>query len=466
MPDPEAQYLNTLIGELTKWQGVEEYIALQAEAEQRINSEERRIDPTLEIIRKSSKKQEEEEPQTELLKNIAEAVEKLPRFVLIGDPGAGKTTMLRYLTLEQARRRLAWLEAGRKGTPPPIPYMLYLSQWKDGQTPLVFVQSQWTLGSDLAQELQKGNVWLYLDGLNEMGARGTEKAAQLREWLKAANAPQHVIVTCRKNDYNEALDLQLDTVLVKPLEDEQIRAFAVRYLSEEKVKPFLERIFPESSWEEHRSLIHLARNPYMLAALLTVYEYQGDLPTNTGALFHTLAQVLWERERLRNTRGWVKYETMRERFGQLAFDIIDTDQRPDVSITYALERIKDEDLLRAGAGAGFIQLNQDRLHFSNQLMLEYFAAWGLQRVGVKTRIRPPEFSWLGRRRAQKWDQVVMALCGIVADANDLISHIAEVDPFLAVECIGSGVEISSTTQSLVIEKLSHVLKEHRFQTKR
>ncbi|RME00354.1 MAG: TIR domain-containing protein, partial [Bacteroidetes bacterium] len=466
VPDAEAQYLNTLIGELTKWQGVEEYIALQAEAEQRVNPEEKRIDPALALIIKMAKKQEEK-PQTEPLQNIAEAVEKLPRFVLIGDPGAGKTTTLRYLALEQARRRLAWLEAGRKGPPPPIPHIVYLPQWKDGQTPLAFVQSQWTLGGDLAHELQKGNVWLYLDGLNEMGAKGPEKAAQLRAWLKAAeNAPQHVIVTCRKDDYNEALDLQQNTVLVKPLEDEQIRAFAARYLSEEKVEPFLARIFPQSRWEERRSLIHLARNPYMLAALLTVYEYQGELPTNTGALFHTLAQVLWERERLRNTRGWVAFEQMRERFGQLAFDMIDTDQPLDVSITDALKHIEDKGLLKAGASAGFIRLNQDSLRFSHQLMLEYFAAWGLQRVGVKTSIRPPEFSWFGGRRAQKWDEVVVALCGIVDDASDLISHIAEVDRFLAADCIGSGVEVSPACQSAIVTQLIQALKDEDREVRR
>ncbi|RMG75374.1 MAG: HEAT repeat domain-containing protein [Chloroflexi bacterium] len=247
-------------------------------------------------------------------------------------------------------------------------------------------------------------------------------------------------------------------MLVKPLEDEQISAFAARYLPEDMVDSFLARIFPKWSWKEHRSLIHLARNPYMLTALLTVYEHQGNLPTNTGALFHTLAQVLWERERLRNTPGWIAFAEMRERFGQLAFDMIDADQPLDIPLNYALERIKDEGLLKAGASAGFIRLNQDSVRFSHQLMLEYFAAWGLQHVGVEACIRPPEISWRGRE-AQKWDEVVVALCGIVDDASDLISQIAEVDLFLATDCIGSGIEVSADCQAPIIARLIQALQD-------
>ncbi|PJF38977.1 MAG: hypothetical protein CUN55_15695, partial [Phototrophicales bacterium] len=211
-----------------------------------------------------------------------------------------------------------------------------------------------------------------------------------------------------------------------------------------------------SGREEHRSLIHLARNPYMLAALLTVYKHQGELPTNTGALFHTLAQVLWERERLRNTRGWVPFEQMRERFGQLAFQMIDTYQPLDVPLAYALEHVKDESLLKAGASAGFIRLNQDSVRFSHQLILEYFAAWGLQRVGVMTRIRPPEFSW-GKRKAQRWNDVVVALCGIVPEPSELINQVSEIDFLLAAECVRSVAAVSLDCRNLIIKQLGDAL---------
>jgi hypothetical protein len=71
-------------------------------------------------------------------------------------------------------------------------------------------------------------------------------------------------------------------------------------LGEERSKTFVSRIISAtvSEQEDGRHLSHLARNPYLLAALIYIYQNgpDGDLPRNTGQLFQGLARALWVRE--------------------------------------------------------------------------------------------------------------------------------------------------------------------------
>ena len=88
------------------------------------------------------------------------------------------------------------------------------------------------------------------------------------------DAPQRVIVTCRLADYTSILNLNLPTVLAKTMDEGRISRFAFNYLGEEGAKPFLSRILSATEFEQKdtRHLSHLARNPYLLAALIYIHQ--------------------------------------------------------------------------------------------------------------------------------------------------------------------------------------------------
>ncbi|MBZ0316746.1 MAG: HEAT repeat domain-containing protein [Anaerolineae bacterium] len=472
-PSAEIQYLTSLIADLESQQGVENYIALSAQSEiVRVDPRPRKnIEPSLALLLKPPTPERDERPATKKIDNIQQAVADHPKFVLIGDPGAGKTTTLRRLALEMARARLEELTSppgplsNRRGGEIPIPCLVYLPRWSAEPTAADFIRRQWAatnMGGDVVRELQSGQVRLYLDGLNEMGGEGKKKAALLREWLQAANGPRYAVITCRQADYHDDLTLgDLPTVLVEPLTDEKIREFAVQYLGEEQAGSFLEKVFPqyeeydgkfEREQKNERSLLHLARNPYLLAALTLIFENGGDLPRNTGALFHQLVIVLWERERLRQTPSWIPFEEMQAAFGNLAFSMIDEDQPIDVPLNYAEAKLRNADLLGIGRSANLITIGGSEMRYSHQSMLEYFAAAGLLKVGLATRLRKPEFGIFGRR-ATKWDEVVLASCGLVSEPATVVNKVVGIDPFLAAACIGSGIEITATAHENVVDRL-------------
>jgi HEAT repeat protein len=465
IPDAEERYLTSLIAKLEARKGVLDYVDLSLMAEEpdirpqpRV-TQEWGLDRAFALLEETATRAEPpSEPRKTPLEGIRQAVERYPRFVLIGEPGAGKTTTIQRLALDAARAR----QADAKSS--PLPVLLSLPGWADGLSPDDFIGYNWQLDINPTELLSREDVLLYLDGLDEMGASGPDKSRILREWLHNGNAPERVIITCRAADYLGDLDLQLPTVLAEQMDEARIRQFARNYLGKDDSKPFLSRILTEDREdpENMRRLFRLARNPFMLTVLMVVYKNspQGQLPRNPGALFKRLVMALWERERIRQTPGWVKFEDMESAFARLALAMIDEGTPIDVPTSFALTHV-DGSLLQAGVSAVLLETRANQIRFHHQLMLEYFAAAGLAGLDLTDRLEAPRFDHWGKRVAGKWDQVVIALCGIVPDADPIVRKIKSVNPYLALDCIASGISISETMHNETVGRLLEILGDVR-----
>jgi HEAT repeat protein len=385
----------------------------------------------------------------------------------------------------------------------PLPVLIELASWVGDLTPTDLVRSRWTLPGDPVGGLRDGDVWLVLDGLNEMGADAEERVRRLREWLKSPEAPARIVITCRAGDYDSA-GLQLDgvpAVAIKDLDEVQVRAFAGNYLGD-KAPAFLDRILPAPGGEyeqwslspldynpyEHdllqvqfdarqRALSPLARKPYFLLALIIVFEHSGGLalPRNAGTLFRLLAGALWEREGKRGTPGWTPYSEVEPAFAALAFAMIHERRGTVVSRDYAEEKLGGPRLLLAGLSANYLTREGDTVRFYHQLLQEFFAAVGLKQAGGldagwllepgrprygylpggTTSINPLTFA---TRAPNEWDHAIVALSGIVDDPGALIERLLSFDPVLAVRCLGSGVQLSPAARRRALDTLIELLR--------
>jgi formylglycine-generating enzyme required for sulfatase activity len=103
---------------------------------------------------------------------------RAPRWLLIADPGAGKTTALRHLTRELA---------GEDGVLPV--YVPLYALAKRGGHPFELVEDKHGiagLADRLQQEAARGRVWLLLDGLDEVeGAARDLMRTGLQAWAAA-----------------------------------------------------------------------------------------------------------------------------------------------------------------------------------------------------------------------------------------------------------------------------------------
>ena len=466
-PSHETRYLTTLIAELEARQGVMAYVELagySTEAgEQRpqpTNLDARQLAVNYTVDSEEQRAADETsgdappDVSRHALSSIREATERYPRFTLIGPLGAGKTTTLQRLALEAARARLAAPHQA------PLPLLLNLATW-GADTPLVdFLRANWLFEDDLFRSLQHGRTHLYLDGLNEMGAAGTAKAAELRAWLHGSQAPERVIVTCRAHDYGGALAVDLPIVHAEAMDDARVRQFVIGQLGEAVGERFLRSLEARAGEPAARQLGRLAHNPFLLQTMLTVHSAapSGELPRNRGALLRELVSALWDREAARQTPGWRAQEEMTVAFSRLAFAMIDGDMPQEVPAVIAVEHLGDAHLLPVGHGAQLLEARASRVRFRHQLIQEYFAARGLEAVGLPTRLRYPEWNADSERVSSKWDDVVIALCGIVAQADPIVQTVATVDPFLAETCVQSGIAISEATRSATIASLQEFLE--------
>ena len=414
-PDPERRYLTTLISQLEAKRAVSHYVDLAGEIDDLAGRGLVRPSPSLvdtwgldgefQLLEQPAKPAAAVgalEAVPVPLESIRDAAEKYPKFVLLGKPGTGKTTTLRRLALDAARVRF---EHPRTA---PLPMLVELPRWRHEPTPLDFVQGYCPFDVDLAGALGTGAVTLYLDGLNEMGAAGPANAKALRDWIHSAAGPQRVILTCRSDDY-AALDLKLPIVWVNTLGEQRIEQFVASYLEgeAEAFLGLLKRL-------DQPSLSQLSSNAYLLTILIAVYKRSGaeELPRNNGTLFRSLATLLWDRERRRQTAGWVPYQQMETCFARLAYSMIESNKPIDVPRDFALRYIDDPDLLKAGINASLLEERDGSVRFQHQLLQESFAGVQLLEAGVDGRagrprfVGPNAFNSLAtiQREAGAWDQ--------------------------------------------------------------
>lgn len=196
------------------------------------------------------------------------------RLLILGEPGAGKTTTL----LELARELIANAEANDKA---PVPIIFELSNWTNDQQPI----EQW-LVAQLKEEynipLKVGQHWItthqilpLLDGLDELALVWQQKCAvTINEFLPIGEPERQAAVCCRTKEFrlghvtltglNRAVELQ-------PLSQEQIQD----YLAAIGQPSLLNKVIQPSS-----ELAELAQTPLMLTVMAVVL---ANRPAKTEA---------------------------------------------------------------------------------------------------------------------------------------------------------------------------------------
>ena len=385
---------------------------------------------------------------------ITSALAEYDAFVILGSPGAGKTTTLQKIGFEQARHILA-------GRPERLPFFVRLAR-QEGRPADEFLEKEWSLdaSASFADEFAAGRLLLLLDGINEMAQEG--RGERLRAWMllaeKAVQRGNQVIFTGRELDYSEQLDLP--RILVKPLEAAQIQDYLARRgaagLSDQIADP-------------HNRLEELASNPFFLNLLVDAYQSGERGLSNRGRLLEWFANKCFLRERKASGEGSLPQECRERALSVLAFAMQRQGQgttfklalaRAALPACVATRKGKDliidaDELLDHARGATLLDPNPDLLpdiRFFHHLLQEYFAALELnQRFDGGEDL---SYLWQAKRRVEEmppaqvgqwaplplppgtgWEETTLLAAGLRRDPAKLVAAVRPCYPVLAARCL-------------------------------
>ncbi len=410
----------------------------------------------------------------ETFAELLKAIQEYRRVALIGDPGSGKTTTLERLTYELANE-------AAKSESAPLPLYARLGAYTGNDLTSFF--ASFFDGLELRSYLP-GRVILLLDGLNEMPLH---LLAQVDEWLKY-NPDVSVIVSCRKLDYLDR-KLPLQRIDISPLDVTRIYNFIGNYFEDEDRELlfwslcghetrdawlWLKHTNPDvtfadfwfgktehvHSYENEKShmkavqdmlreegklpgVLGLVSNPFLLIAVIQIFDAHGQPPPNRGALFDQFVTLLLENRgkiAIKPDRPWIDERIQRQAMAKLAYSMQAVGTGTSVDEEWALNILNAtlpghnaSLLLYFSASAGILEKGK-KMRFVHQLLQEYFAADEMAediRRGV-----PATKYWPSKRWWEQtgWEETALLLAGIRGNSTDIVRWLMPVQPTLAYRC--------------------------------
>ncbi len=444
-----------------------------------------------------------EQPIRSVLEVIFETGNR--NMVFLGDPGAGKSSLLRYLALDWARK----FPAERLSTPMPLLIELrqysrdcedkkvndFLDFYHQGN---VFFRLNRV---ELKKQLESGQVIAMFDGLDEIldPARRIEVATDIHRFSIDYHRVR-ILITSRVMGYKQRVlkVARFRHFLIQELEANQVKEFISRWhghiytkpQERERKKNTLLRAVAESS-----PIRQLAGNPLLLT-LMAIINRSQELPRNRVALYKQASHLLmyhWDVERqLRDndlTPETVDHRDkevilrrvahfMQQSERGLAGNLIYRDDLERIVRLYLVEQGMAQPLAMARRVIEHLRVRNfllchkggDWFAFIHRNFLEYFCAAEFVRLYEKEqtlsfeKLREQIFGQHWGDGA--WHEVLRLICGMIDSkfAGALVKHLMQQggedkdfgNLFLAAECLGEVHE--RTGIELVVHGLQEKLK--------
>lgn len=254
-------------------------------------------------------------------------------LVLLGDPGAGKSTFVRQLTAWLAGAYLGIQEPPEGWAAETFPLLivlreltshlqaLALDQMPEPEQKTAFVnaiRTQWLTELTrhhgqgcqtlLDKALQSGDVLLVFDGLDETPEADRDRVRDaLTALLESYPRIQHLIVTCRIRSYVGSIELPgFAAYTLAPFDQEHIKQFVAGWYN---AQAELGRLSAEQA-EARRidltnaaltpTLAELAANPMLLTTMAMIHQQEVGLPRDRVRLYQLAVEVLlsrWQRHK-------------------------------------------------------------------------------------------------------------------------------------------------------------------------
>ncbi|MER6590347.1 NACHT domain-containing protein [Micromonospora purpureochromogenes] len=240
---------------------------------------------------------------------LADGMNNAVRFVILGDPGAGKSTLAAKLAHDLAADKIGGLEG-------QVPILLVVrahtqSLRTDHHTLLHYLEAACRRPGNvnpppdaLEYLLLNGRATVIIDGIDELGDSSYRQSfVQLVDGFAHRYPLARVIVTSRVVGYPDAsLDSDLfPTVDIAPFNEIQVNQYANRWFRlDTTLDADQRRQLTEAFMRESEMARDLRVNPLVLSLLCGLYSTVHYIPRNKPEIYEKCAELLfetWDRSR-------------------------------------------------------------------------------------------------------------------------------------------------------------------------
>jgi hypothetical protein len=213
-------------------------------------------------------------------------------LMVLGGPGAGKSTFLRRMGLEALKGEKGAYKSGY------IPVFVDLKMFNKGEINIekTIAEEFRICGFPSPEEstqklLQQGKLLVLLDGLDEVATdRMNEAISQIQNFVDAHKQNRY-IASCRVAAYRHNFRLFTD-VAMADFDDAQIKQFIDNWFRREP--DIAEDCWQKLNSDDHTAAKELTQTPLLLTLVCLLYQRSRKFPTNRSTLYERALRVLLE----------------------------------------------------------------------------------------------------------------------------------------------------------------------------
>jgi predicted NACHT family NTPase len=403
-----------------------------------------------------------------------EVAAQYPRLMILGKPGAGKTTFLRHLAIACCKDEFL---------ADHIPILIELRDINASEFNLLnHIHQEFDLANEeqTKQILKQGKVLILLDGLDEvpnLSRREVQdhiyKFSQFQHYYK-----NRFILTCRTQTIEYISD-KFKPVEVADFNPEQVEFFALNWFTAlaetpEQGATLKAHFMAKLRLPQNKPTAELAVTPILLSLTCWVFDYLKDLPPKRSDLYEQGINLLLEK--------WDKKRGVRRELGSEAYRKLSVGEKKKLLSYLAARKFQQEQyiLFEQGELQGYIaeyldistedseavldavaaqhglliEQAQGFWSFSHLTFQEYFTAkWFCDRAAL--------YGWkdlVSHITDKHWREVFLLAVGMLQRADCLLQLIKQqVDAILADDEELQHFLIWANNKSITVERFHHKL---------